>query len=150
FTSGTGIYWVSLIDYLAGLSNPPVLPYVALAAILLAAASLVVLLRRQAGDYPFAAGALLLTLLLYALVTPPHSWDLLWAPPALCLVPYWPGLLLTATSPVLYAPLGLPQGPRDLVVNSLLYAPFLLAVAIHFRARRGRRQAAFAQEAFLR
>jgi hypothetical protein len=69
-------------------------------------------------------------LLLYVLVTPHHGWYFLWLLPILCLVPYWPALLLTALSFILYATLGLATPGRDLAVNSLLYGPFLLAVLV--------------------
>jgi hypothetical protein len=59
-------------------------------------------------------------LLLLVLVTPHHGWYFLWLLPILCLVPYWPVLLLTALSFILYATLGLPTPSRDLVINSLL------------------------------
>jgi hypothetical protein len=92
---------------------------------------LLVLLRPWRGAFGFAAGSLVMVLLLYTLVTPHHAWYFLWLLPILCLVPYWPALILTASSFILYATLGLAPPLRDLVVNSLLYGPFLLAVLIH-------------------
>jgi hypothetical protein len=73
------------------------------------------------------------------LVTPHHGWYFLWLLPILCLVPYWPALLLTALSFILYATLGLAAPARDLAVNSLLYGPFLLAVLVQLCLHRRQR-----------
>jgi alpha-1,6-mannosyltransferase len=131
FVGGSGFYFLNLFDYLSGRSDPPVLAYAAIMAAVLGAGALLALLRPWPGEYGFAAGSLMLLLLLYALVTPHHAWYFLWLLPVLCLVPYWPALILTASSFILYATLGLLPPSRDLVINSLLYAPFLLAVLIH-------------------
>lgn len=131
FTGGSGFYFLNLFDYLAGLTDPPVLVYAAVVIAVMGAAALFVLLRPRPGPFGFAADSLLLVLLLYLLVTPHHGWYFLWLLPLLCLVTYWPVLLLTAASFILYATLGLPTPARDLAVNSLLYGPFLLAVLIH-------------------
>ena len=69
--------------------------------------------RSRSDQRLFAAGAEGLAALDY----------FLWLLPILCLVPYWPALLLTAMTFILYATLGLPVPSRDLVVNSLLYGP---------------------------
>src|SRR5262249_16701043 len=109
----------------------------------LAGAALLSLLRPWPGEFGFAAAALLMLLLLLTLVTPHHGWYFLWLLPATCLVPYWPALLLSVSSFLLYATLGLSPPGRDLVVNSLLYGPFLLAVLIQLCVhRRGRAVAA--------
>ncbi len=131
FTSGSGFYFVDLFDYATGLSKPPVGIYIGIGAAILFIAALAVLWRPFAGRFGLASGALMLTLLLYVLVTPHHAWYFLWLLPILCLVPYWPALILTSASFILYATLGLQPPARDLAVNSLLYGPFLLAAGIH-------------------
>lgn len=128
FTGGSGFFFLNLFDYLAGLSDPPVLAYAAIAIAVMSAAALFVLLRPRPGPFGFAADSVVLLLLLYVLVTPHHGWYFLWLLPFLCLVPYRPAILLTALSFILYATLGLEPPARDLAVNSLLYGPFLLAV----------------------
>ena len=128
FVGGSGFYFLNLFDYLSGRSDPPVLAYTAIAVTILCIGALLVLLRPWPGEYGFAVGSLVIVLLLYTLVTPHHAWYFLWLLPILCLVPYWPALLLTASSFILYATLGLSPPSRDLVVNSLLYGPFLIAV----------------------
>jgi len=136
FASGSGFYWLSLLSYLTGTGVLPVALYVVFALVLFACATLAVMAHRQPGEYGFVGGMLALTLLLYVLVTPHHSWYFLWALPMLCLVPYWPGILLTTASFFLYAKFGLPNPMRDLLINSLLYGPFLLAAAFRLYARR--------------
>jgi len=138
FVGGSGIYWLSLVPYLTGFAAIPVAPYAVLALILFAGVSLAVTLRRQSTEYDFVGGMLALTLLVYILVTPHHSWYFLWALPMLCLVPYWPGILLTTASLFLYATFGLPRGTHDLLSNSLLYGPFLLAAVVQRCSRRSR------------
>jgi hypothetical protein len=142
FTGGSGFYFLNLFDYMGGLSDPPAVAYAAIVVVVLGAAALFLQLRPLPGEFGFAAASLVLLLLVLVLVTPHHGWYFLWLLPALCLVPYWPALLLTALSFILYATLGLAAPARDLVVNSLLYGPFLLAVLIHLCVhRRGRAMA---------
>jgi alpha-1,6-mannosyltransferase len=136
FVGGSGFYFLNLFDYLTGRSDPPVLAYAAIAVAILCVGALLVLVRPWPGAYGFAVGSLVMVLLLYTLVTPHHAWYFLWLLPILCLVPYWPALILTASSFILYATLGLSPPSRDLVVNSLLYGPFLLAVLIHLCVHR--------------
>jgi hypothetical protein len=128
FTGGSGFYFLNLFDYLAGITDPPVLAYAAIAIAVMGAVALFVLLRPRSGPFGFAADSMLLLMLLYVLVTPHHAWYFLWLLPFLCLVPYRPAILLTAFSFILYATLGLAPPARDLAVNSLLYGSFLLAV----------------------
>jgi alpha-1,6-mannosyltransferase len=136
FVGGSGFYFLNLFDYLSGRPDPPVLAYTAIAVTILCIGALLVLLRPWPGEYGFAAGSLVMVLLLYTLVTPHHAWYFLWLLPILCLVPYWPALILTASSFILYATLGLSPPSRDLVVNSLLYGPFLIAMLIHLCVHR--------------
>ena len=131
FTGGSGFYFLNLFDYVSGLSDPPALGYAAIVIAVLGAAALFLVLRPLPGEFGSAAASLVLLLLLLVLVTPHHGWYFLWLLPILCLVPYWPALLLTALSFILYSTLGLQTPSRDLVINSLLYGPFLLAVLIH-------------------
>jgi alpha-1,6-mannosyltransferase len=142
FLTGGGFYWLSLFDYLTGRSDPPVLSYAVFATAVLLGAALFVLRHPWRGEYGFAVGSLVLSLLLYTLVTPHYSWYFLWLLPILCLVPYWPALILTAASFVLYSPAFIPPESRQLVVNSLLYGSFLLAVLVHLCVHRLRRPVA--------
>jgi alpha-1,6-mannosyltransferase len=136
FASGSGFYFIDLISYLFGLSSPPVAIYFGLAAVVLITSAFVLFWRPMTGTFGFAAGALLLSLLLLVFVTPHYPWYFLWLLPLLCLIPYWPALLLTSASFILYATLGLQPPARGLAVNSLLYGPFLLAAAIHLCVHR--------------
>jgi hypothetical protein len=142
FIAGGGFYWLTLLQYLSGQTDAPVLAYTLFAAGVLTTAAIFVLLQPWQGEKGSALGCLILALLLYALVTPHYSWYFLWVLPILCLVPYWPALLLTAASFLLYQPSFLPAPSRSFVVNSLLYGSFLLAVLIHLCVHRRRRPVA--------
>ena len=142
FIAGGGFYWLNLMQSLSGQADPPVLAYALFAAAVLIAAALFVLLHPWRGENGYAVGCLMLALLLYTLVTPHYSWYFLWVLPILCLVPYWPALLLTAASFLLYQPAFIPAPSRSFVVNSLLYGSFLLAALIHLCVHRRRRPVA--------
>lgn len=142
FIAGGGFYWLTLLEYLTGRSDPPVLSYAVLAAAVLGGAGLFVLLHPWRGEYGYAVGCLILSLLLYTLVTPHYAWYFLWLLPTLCLVPYWPALVLTAGSFLLYQPAFVPAPSRQFVVNSLLYGSFLLAALIYVCVHRLRRPVA--------
>jgi alpha-1,6-mannosyltransferase len=142
FTSGSGFYLLNLLDYF-GLAGPGrTALYIAFALAILSAGTLKVLLFPWPGERGFVAGSVFLSLLLVILITPHYSWYFLWLLPALCLVPYWPALILTAASPILYATLNVQPPLRDLATNSLLYVPFLLVAAAHLWARRSCRPVA--------
>ena len=136
FSTGSGFYVLNLADYAFGFAEPLVVLYVGLAAVALIALASLVLLKPRPGAFGFAEGALLLGTALFLAVTPHHAWYFLWLLPILCAAPYWPVLLLTASSFLLYATLGLQPPARDLVVNSLLYGPFLLAAVIQLCVHR--------------
>jgi alpha-1,6-mannosyltransferase len=142
FIAGGGFYWLNLLQSLSGQADPPVLAYALFAAAVLITAALFVLLHPWRGENGYAVGCLILALLLYTLVTPHYSWYFLWVLPILCLVPYWPALLLTAASFLLYQPAFIPAPSRSFVVNSLLYGSFLLAALTHLCVHRRRRPVA--------
>src|SRR5262249_4106781 len=124
FIGGSGFYFLNLLETVGVPTDPLVLPYALFAATVLLGAALFVLLHPLRGEQGFAVGSLVLALLLYTLVTPHYSWYFLWLLPILCLVPYWPALILTSASFILYPPIVIPPQSRQLVVNSLLYGSF--------------------------
>ncbi len=142
--SGSGFYLLNLLSFLAGIDLPPG-PYLAIAAAILGAAALFVMFRPSAGQQDAASGALFLALVFFFLVTPHYPWYFLWLLPLLCLVPYWPALLLTTAASALYFVLEERSATRELLVNSLLYGAFLLAAVIQLCVHR--RQHAIAREA---
>jgi len=142
FIAGGGFYWLNLLQYLSGQADPPVLAYALFAAAVLITAALFILLQPWQGETGYAVGCLIMALLLYTLVTPHYSWYFIWVLPILCLVPYWPALLLSAASFLLYQPAFIPAPSRSFVVNSLLYGCFLLAALIHLCVHRRRRPVA--------
>lgn len=136
-TTGSGFYLLSLLSFLTG-TDPPAGPYLVIATAILGAVALFVLFRRGVNEHDAARGALVLALAFFLLVTPHYPWYFLWLLPLLCLVTYWPALLLTAAAPALYFVLEERSPAREFLVNSLLYGGFLLAVLIQLCVHRRR------------
>jgi alpha-1,6-mannosyltransferase len=143
-TSGSGFYLPSLVSFLTGIDLPAG-PYLAVAAAILGAAALFVLFRRSGAQQDAVNGALILALVFFLLVTPHYPWYFLWLLPLLCLQPWWPAILLTAMASALYFVLEERSAARELLVNSVLYGAFLLAVGIQLCVHR--RQPAMARQA---
>ncbi len=137
-TSGSGFYLLSLLSFLSGRSDLPTAPYLAAAALILACVALFVSFRRWPADNGYLVGSLILAILFFVLVTPHYPWYFLWLLPLLCLVSYWPALLLTTASFILYAYLENRTPAREFLVNTLLYGSFLLAALIHLWVHRWR------------
>lgn len=143
-TSGSGFYLLNLLSFLAGI-DVPAGAYLVIAAAILVAAALFVLFRPGAGQQGAVSGTLILALVFFFLVTPHYPWYFLWLLPLLCLLPWWPALLLTAMASTLYFVLEQRSAARELLVNSLLYGAFLLAAVIQLCVHR--RQSAMARQA---
>jgi hypothetical protein len=143
-TSGSGFYLLSLLAFVTGI-DLPARPYLVIAASILTAAALFVLFRPGAAQRDAASGTLILALVFFFLVTPHYPWYFLWLLPLLCLVPYWPALLLSAAAGALYFVIEERSAARELLVNSLLYGAFLLAAVIQLCVHR--RQPAMARQA---
>ena len=137
-SSGSGFFILSLLTYLSGGAALPVTPYLAATVIILAGIALFVSFRSWPADDGYLTGSLILAIAFFVLVTPHYSWYFLWLLPLLCLVPYWPALVLTTASFVLYFALEDRSPARELLVNSLLYGSFFLAASIHLCLHRWR------------
>src|SRR5262249_28434558 len=134
-TTGSGFYLLSLTSLLWGIDLPAG-PYLVIGAAILGATALFILFRRDAGKHGYVNGALILALVFSILVTPHYPWYFLWLLPLLCLLPYWPAVLLTALASALYLVLEERSAGRELLVNSLLYGAFLLAAVIQLCVHR--------------
>jgi len=137
--SGSGFYLMNLAGYLSGRSDLPSLPYLVAAALGLGTVALLVLFARRPTDNGYLGASLTLAAVFVLVATPHYPWYFLWLLPLLCLVPYWPMLLLTSASFLLYLALANRSPVMELVVNSLLYGLFLAAVVVHLGLRRWRR-----------
>lgn len=139
FASGAGFYWWNVAKSVLPLGGSN-LPYIAGAASLLAALAAHVAFRRRApnADIP---GAALLAGAFMALLTPHYPWYFSWLVVFACLAASPALMWLTATSFVLYL---LPFWPqvvwnRDrLIVESVLYVPFVILAAAELWWRRRR------------
>jgi len=94
--SGSGFYVMNLAGWLSGRSDLPSLPYLVVAAVGLGTTALLVLFARRPTDNGYLGASLTLAAVFVLVATPHYPWYFLWLLPLLCLVPYWPMLLLTA------------------------------------------------------
>ena len=97
------------------------------------------LFSRQPADNGYLGASLTLAAVFVLVATPHYPWYFLWLLPLLCLVLYWPMLLLTAASFLLYLALANRSPSMELLVNSLLYGLFLVAAVVHLALGRWRR-----------
>jgi hypothetical protein len=144
--SGSGFFAMNLAAFISGRSDLPSLPYLAAGLAILATLALVVLFRRQATGAGYIGASLALAAVFCLVATPHYPWYFLWLLPMLCLVPYWPLLLLTSGSFLLYLTLTDRSPAMELAVNSLLYGTFLVATLVTLCARRWRSPMAGADE----
>jgi alpha-1,6-mannosyltransferase len=140
--SGSGFYILELASFLSGQSNLPAVPYLAGAGAVFACTAVFVSFRCWKSNDRYLTGSLVLATVFFVLVTPHYPWYFLWLLPLLCLVSYWPALLLTVASFLLYAELEDRSPAREFLVNSLLYGSFLLAALIHLCVHRRQSAAA--------
>ena len=143
FAGGAGFYWWNLVKSILPLGGVSTLPYIAIVAGLLAALAVRVAVR-QRGPGPDISGAALLAAAFTVLLTPHYPWYFCWLVVFACLIASPALVWLTAASFVLYL---LPVWPKPvwnthrLIVESALYAPFLILAAGEIRRRRFREPA---------
>ena len=137
--SGSGFYLLGLLAYVTGRPDLSATVYIAAAGSIMCCIGVVVLLRqpRTANDY--IVGSLALSTASFVLLTPHYPWYFLWLLPMLCIVPYWPALILTAVSFVLYVGLQYRHPNLELLIKLSPFGIFLVAVLIEQYARRRRR-----------
>lgn len=141
--SGSGYFLWNLVKSMAPpLAALGVLPYVALAAAIMAALALLMLRRDRSADR-FIADAMTLAVAAMVLLSPHYAWYFAWIVPFLCLAPRLSVLYLTAAAPLLYL---VPGGPDPagarMTVEAAIYGPFAALLAIELLRRRVRRSRA--------
>ena len=134
--SGSGFYILQLASFLSGQSNLSVVPYLGGIGVAFACTTVFVSFRCWKSNDSYLTGSLILAIVFFVFVTPHYPWYYLWLLPLLCLVSYWPALLLTVASFLLYAVLEERSPAREFLVNSLLYGSFMLAALIHLCVHR--------------
>jgi hypothetical protein len=143
FAGGSGFYWWNLaksVVPLGGLSN---LPYIAAATCLLVALAVGVTFRRP-GPGAEMRGAALLAAAFTVLLTPHYPWYFCWLVVFACLVASPALVWLTVTSFLLYLIPVWPQviwNRHRLVIESIVYMPFLILAAGEIWRRRLRESA---------
>jgi len=129
--SGAGFYLLNLAANLSGWADLPAILYIAVVVAVLILLALILTFRSWRSEEGYLIGSLVLASAFMILVTPHYPWYFLWLVPMLCFVPYMPMLFLTSASFVLYFALESRSPAMELMVNSLLYGSFLIAVIIH-------------------
>jgi hypothetical protein len=122
---GTGIFLWSLLQTVHHLPADALRYYAPIVALIMAALAVWLQWRSTAARRPLA-GALLLAGAFTLLVSPHDPWYFTWIVPFLCFRPSLAHLWLTAACVTMYV---LPD-PTGLTTQSLLYAPFLLLLAL--------------------
>jgi alpha-1,6-mannosyltransferase len=144
---GAGFYLWSLAKSLPPLRGLPDAAYPAIAALVMAALAIRVALRHTGPDADIR-GAALLAGAFTLLLSPHYAWYFAWLIPFACLVPSLSLLWLTVASFLLYlVPVGsqLVRGHERLVVESVLYVPFVALAAIDLWRHRRREPPGAAQ-----
>lgn len=141
--SGSGFFLWTLLKSLAPpLGDWGVLPYLVLAAGIIAALAIYAVLRDKAADRSVAS-ATALAVAATILVSPHYPWYFAWIVPFLCFRPYPSVLYLTVASPLLYF---VPGGPDPdgarMVVDAAIYGPFAAVAALELWYRRAARDGA--------
>jgi alpha-1,6-mannosyltransferase len=138
--SGSGYFlWNLLKSIVPPLGALGVLPYLALAAAIMAALAFAIV-RRDGSEDRFIAAAMILGVAGTVLFSPHYAWYFAWIVPFLCFAPRPSVLYLTVAAPLLYL---VPGGPDPsgarMTVQAALYGPFAALFVIELWRRRSRR-----------
>jgi alpha-1,6-mannosyltransferase len=138
--SGSGFFlWNLLKSMVAPLGALGVLPYLALAAAIMAALAFAIVRRDRSADR-FIAAAMTLAVAGTVLFSPHYAWYFAWIVPFLCFAPRPSALYLTVAAPLLYlVPGGPDPGGARMTVQAAIYGPFAALFAIELWRRRARR-----------
>jgi alpha-1,6-mannosyltransferase len=141
--SGSGYFlWNLVKSMVPPLGALGVLPYLMLAAVIMAALALFILRRDGSADR-FIADAMTLAVAAMVLLSPHYAWYFAWIVPFLCFAPRLSVLYLTAAATLLYL---VPGGPDPtgarMTVEAAVYGPFAALLAIELLRRRVRRSGA--------
>jgi alpha-1,6-mannosyltransferase len=135
---GAGFYLWSLANSVLPLAGAPALVYIVATAVLMLAVGAFVAFRRDVPE-PDLPGAALLATACMVLLSPHYPWYFAWLVVFACLLPCLSLLWLTIAVFLLYlVPVG-SQLVRDsyrLIVESIIYVPFVVLAAIEWRQRR--------------
>ena len=132
--SGEQFYLLSLTRKLFG-ANVPTAAFLVLAVLLMSAIAAWVVFRNAEGD-SYVKRAALLAIVITILFAPHFSWYFAWLVPFLCFVPLASLFYLTAASFALYGTWLGDKPDQVFRLNSFLYVPFALLVAVEVFARR--------------
>ena len=131
---GSGIFWWQLIGAFVSLPQQAFSFYLAAAALVMAALSLLVVFRAQRADADLA-GAMLLAVAFTLLVSPHYAWYFAWLVPFLCFYPVVGVIYLTCAVSLLY----FAHWPPTLSEALPIYVPCVLILVTEFAWRRRRK-----------
>jgi alpha-1,6-mannosyltransferase len=130
---GTGFFLWNLLNAAVPLANVGVIPYLAVAAAVLASLGLYIILSDKAGER-YVAAAAALAAAFTVLMSPHFPWYFVWMLAFLCLAPSAALLYLSIASLLLYFVSGGPDldGSR-MLVECAVYGPFAVLAVIELR-----------------
>ena len=134
--NGSGFFLWSLLERVAPrLADLGIVPYLALAAAILASLAIYAVARDKAADR-FIASAMALAVAGTVLLSPHYPWYFAWIVPFLCFLPFPSVLYLTVASPLLYfVPGGPDPGGARMAFEAAIYGPFALLACLELRHR---------------
>ena len=138
FATGGGFYMLNVLRAIAPFGDPPTILYLSVAAALLVGLAAYVAFSRTVADNPIFGAALLATAFMF-LLSPHYPWYFAWLLVFVCFVPPASLMWLTVASFLLYlVPVGsqLVPGRHRLIVESVLYLPFVVLAAVDLWRRR--------------
>jgi alpha-1,6-mannosyltransferase len=116
--------------------------YVPLLLAALAILGTYVLFRKTTSEFSYLQGATALGIGFSTVLSPHYPWYFTWVLPMLCFVPFWPMLVLSVCSFLLYET-SFGETPEMLLrLNTLLYVPFAFLAIYYWHASRRRKLAA--------
>ncbi len=115
--------------------------YVPLLIVALVILGMYILFRKTTSEDSYLQGATVLGIGFCAVLSPRYPWYLTWVLPMLCFVPFWPMLVLSVCSFLLYVSLFGETPEMLLRMNTLLYVPFALLAIYYWLASRRRKLA---------
>lgn len=137
---GAGFLALRLAAMLVGpLPAAATAAYLAAAGLLLAGLAAACALARRTDAMTAACHAQVLLLALLLVLSPNYPWYFLVLVPLGCLAPWPPGRVATLLAPILYAAPPIDAAARTTLVQGILYASVMTAIAIDLYNRRTRR-----------
>ncbi len=135
--NGVRFYLLSLAQHVFGEDRVPNAAFLIFALLVLFVLAVWMLWKQErADDSSYLARSLTLAVVFTGLLSPRYSWYFAWLVPFACLMPLAPLLYITTVSFVLYASWLGDKPPQLFILNTFIYLPLALVVALTLWTRR--------------